>query len=215
MFTTHDYSLLSNLVFRDSYSGYRPNVIESPNGDGNWDTEKRYAHIAAKYLGNRNSSSRVLYEYLDRAHERSVEISIELGIPKAFWPKREYGAMRVLEYPPGSVTHPHVDFDLFTMMCYRNIKENFTYVGDKNDYWCPGLVRANELNDQIHFGEISELVIPYYKATPHEVIADHMDRTQYSIVYFSIPDHEAILPNGMTVGKWLEERMSRSRKDTI
>ena len=50
IFTPSEYYLLSELVFQDWYPGYRKNVVESPNGDGNWDTEKRYAHVAHKYL---------------------------------------------------------------------------------------------------------------------------------------------------------------------
>jgi hypothetical protein len=33
----------------------------------------------------------------------------------------------------------------------------------------------------------------------------------HSIVYFSIPNHDAILPDGTTVRDWLNERMARSR----
>ena len=70
------------------------------------------------------------------------------------------------------------------------------------------------LNQQIHFGEILELQMQgVYKATRHRVIADPESRIQYSIVYFAIPDWETKLPDGQTVGEWLEERLKRSRKE--
>jgi hypothetical protein len=211
MFNAHDYKILSDIVFHideegnPTYPGYRPNVVESPNGDKNWDTEKRYAHVATKYLEPYN---KVLMGYLHRAHNKAMEVAIELGIPKEFWPDIRYGALRVLEYPPGAVTHPHKDFDLFTLMMYRNTPEDFKYLSGKDVF----LMEAQQLNDQIHFGEILETLIPAYKANEHEVVADIFGRTQYSIVYFAIPDRAAVLPTGQTVGEWLEERLSRSRK---
>jgi len=228
MFTVHDYKVLSDLVFRDDYPGYRPEMIESPNGNGNWDTEKRYAHVATKYLNEMRKNSihvgsskkgdtfvraTILSEYLDKAHDRAVDIAIELGIPKEFWPVRSLSAMRILEYPPGAIAHPHVDFDLFTLMCYRNIPENFRYTQNDDLDECIPLMDAQKLNKQIHFGEILELVNPKFQATEHEVVADPEGRTQYSIVYFTIPDREAVLTTGETVGQWLDERYSRSRKE--
>ena len=213
MFTAKDYRILSDIVFQDSYPGYKKNVVESPNGDDNWDDEKRYAHVAMKYLEEykRVDSDRMMWllDYLNTANSKAVEVAIELGVPKAFWPDVRYGALRILEYPPGSIAHSHVDFDLFTLMCYRNVPDAFRY-SDSNEF-SDGLRRANELNSQIHFGEILELVIPRFPATPHEVSAMEQ-RTQYSIVYFAIPDHESILPDGTSVGAWLDERLSRSRK---
>lgn len=210
MFTAEDYGILSDLVFEDKYPGYRKNVIESPNGDGNWDTEKRYAHVAVKYLDEYNPYKvLVLDKYLSLANNRAIEIAIELGVPKVFWPDIRYSALRILEYPPGSISHPHTDFDLFTLMCYRNIPQNFKYTNNRISVQ---LDAANKLNKQIHFGEILELLLPSYKATEHQVMND-FERTQYSIVYFSIPDHEAVLPNGTTVGAWIDERIGRSRKE--
>ena len=223
MFTAADYRIISDIVFQDNYCGYRPTVVESPDGDGKWDDEKRYAHVADKYLKEwmgkqprgtshetyiRHQAS-ILGDYLHRANERAIEIAIELGVPKEFWPVEKYGALRILEYPPGAVTNSHVDFDLFTLMCYRNIADDFHYID-----WSDHLLEANKLNQQIHFGEILGLVVPGYKATRHEVIADPAERAQYSMVYFAIPDWEAELPDGQTVGKWLEERLERSRKET-
>jgi hypothetical protein len=190
-------------------------VVESPDGDGKWDSEKRYAHVAEKYLkeyaGQPNTAidSGILWDYLHQANDRAIEIAIELDVPKDFYPVEKYGALRILEYPPGAVTHPHYDFDLFTLMCYRNIPADFHYLG-----YCEHLLKARELNQQIHFGEILELVAPEYKATRHEVVADPDNQTQYSMVYFAIPDHKAVLPDGQAVKGWLDERMTRSRKVT-
>lgn len=227
MFTAHDYRILSDLVFRENYPGYRPNVVESPNGDGKWDGEKRYAHIADKYLKSawdklghikdwndesvkEHACLTTLSEYMNKAHVKALEVAVELGVPKAMWPNYKASAMRVLEYPPGSVSHEHTDFDLFTLMCYRNIPEDFRYTGQISEQ----LQLANQLNRQIHFGEILELVNSNFTPTGHKVIEDAMGRTQYSIVYFALPSHDAVLPDGQTVGEWLEERYSRSRKET-
>lgn len=213
MFTASDYKTISDIVFDDDeqYPGYRRNIIESPNGDGKWDEDKRYAHVATKYLEKYTNpfKSGTLRDYLFTAHTKALEIAIELGVPRSFWPDLQDSTLRILEYAPGAITHKHVDFDLFTLMCYRNIRDDFRYT---DSFGNKGLTRANELNSQIHFGEILELVIPEYKATPHEVIVDPLDRSQYSIVYFSIPVHDAVLPNGTTVGAWINERMGRSRK---
>ena len=82
----------------------------------------------------------------------------------------------------------------------------------KDEQMCTELIRAGKLNKHIHFGEIMELILPRNKATEHRVVyCDEI--TQYSIVYFSIPDHEAVLPNGTTVGAWIDERIGRSRKE--
>ena len=222
MFTAADYKIISDIVFQKNYPGYRPKVVESPDGDGKWDDKKRYGHVAEKYLrefknqGPKGTShetyaqyqATVLGDYLRQANEKAIQVAIELGVPKELWPVEKYGALRILEYPPGAITHPHVDFDLFTLMCYRNIPEDFHYVD-----WCDYLLEAGKLNQQIHFGEILELVVPEYKATRHEVVADPAARAQYSIVYFAIPDWNAELPDGQTVGEWLEPRLERSRKE--
>ena len=214
MFTNSDYRTLSDIVFQDNYPGYRPNVVESPNGDGKWDNDKRYAHVAHKYLEEYkpevDEMGQILDVYLNLANDRATDIAISLGVPKAFWPDVQYGALRILEYPQNAITNEHTDFDLFTLMCYRNIPEDFQYVGEVGT----GLEAANKLNQQIHFGEILELIMPSaYQATPHKVVADPLFRAQYSIVYFSIPDHASVLPSGITVGGWIDERIERSRKE--
>lgn len=188
MFTAKDYRILSNMVFKDDYPGYKPGVVESPDGDGKLDDQKKYAHVAFKYIkGNYGP----LTMYLERVHEKALDTAMEMGIPKAYWPAIEYSVIRVLEYPPGAVSHPHKDFDLFTINLYRNL---------------PGLV---EPQIPIHYGEMLEMINPNFPATEHHVEASGM--TQYSMVYFAIPDHNQVLPNGQTVGAWLEERLKRSR----
>lgn len=222
LFTASDYSLLHSLVFRDGYPGYKPNVVESPNGDGKLDDKKRYSHIAEKYLTqmSRNPDRARLEGFLDTAHAKALEVAVALGVPPAFWPSRTYSAMRVLEYGPDAITNQHTDFDLFTLMCYRNLPEYFkyrhSYAGNANTV-IQGLNSAKmlksvqPLNSQIHFGEILQEVNPSsFIATPHEVEASE-GPYQYSIVFFAIPPHESVLPSGLTVGKWLEERLSRSR----
>jgi hypothetical protein len=250
LFTASDYAKIHSIVFQPDYPGYKPNVIESPNGDGKLDTEKRYAHVAGKYLKEytdhkpftskyvpgeleelaaheyskivRNKNSDILSAYLDKAHDLSLQIAISIGVPKPFWPDKRYGALRVLEYGPTAVTNPHTDFDLFTLSCYRNLPEYFKYmdlVNGKTTYddfvtlnrSSKLLKTAQELNSQIHFGEILEVIDnKTFKANPHEVVASG-GAWQYSAVYFAIPSHEAKLGNGLTIKEWLDERLSRSR----
>lgn len=242
LLTASDYAKIHSLVFRDDYPGYKPNVVESPNGDGKLDTEKRYAHVAQKYLFQQNEYTlkyekangfhpsherdTVLQEYLNKAHDLSIQVAIAIGVPRPFWPVKKYGALRVLEYNGEAVTNPHKDFDLFTLMLYRNDESCFRYLeqpspgGDEADYheWLSARSKsrasmraAQQLNSQIHFGEILEEVNPkQWLATPHEVVASG-GPWQYSIVYFSIPDHSVMLPSGIDVGEWLRRRMERSR----
>jgi isopenicillin N synthase-like dioxygenase len=126
-------------------------------------------------------------------------------------------------YGPDAVMNPHKDFDLFTLMLYRNIPEHFKYISDHNEvgYNAQGSAKrqrvlraAQTLNAQVHFGELLEEIDGskenIWQATRHEVVASG-GPTQYSVVYFAIPPHEAVLANGTTVGKWLEERLARSR----
>ncbi len=217
LFTPSEYAHLHSLVFRNDYPGYTSNVVEAPNGDGNKDLEKRYAHVAYKYLasdsGVDKQTKNILTDYLEKAHALAIEVAIAIGVPSAFWPVREYGALRVLEYNSIATTAPHKDFDLFTLMCYRNLPDYFKYISqDASQYKKnKALHSAQKLNSQVHFGEILEEIDPdTFQATPHEVVASK-GPYQYSVVYFSIPSHDAVLKSGVTVGEWLKERMSRSR----
>lgn len=217
IFSAFDYATLSDIVFQEDYPGYRSNVIESPHGDGKLD-DKKFAHVAEKYLANYKPTNEFNVQFLKRllheTHDESIKIAVHMGIPKKFWPVKEFGAIRILEYSPEAITNPHTDFDLFTLMCYRNNESYFKYVDldlESPTEHVTSLQKARCMNNQIHFGEILEEIDPQlYKATPHEVIASNAE-TQYSIVYFAIPAHSAILPSGVTVGDWINERISRSR----
>jgi isopenicillin N synthase-like dioxygenase len=208
--------LLHSIVFRDGYAGYKPNVIEIPNGDGKADSLKRYAHIATKYFQTR-AERLALTPFLELAHSKALEISEALDLPYAFEPRIEYGALRILDYPPGAISNEHEDFDLFTLMCYRDQPDRFVAKHVKDDaslraYWLRGNPAPLEVlrhhNSQAHMGQLGT-EIGLGPATPHQVLAS--ETRQFSIVYFAIPDHASILPSGLTVRGWLNERMARSR----
>jgi len=203
-FSSIDYADLRARVFRPDYAGYKPNVVESPHGDGKLDAEKRYAHVSVKNMRT-DEERRDLLPYLELAHNQALKAARAMVLPVEFHPKMEFGALRVLEYPPGASSHRHEDFDLFTLMLYRNDPERFqvdeTHAGR-------ALAALQQVNTQGHLGEIaSELGLG--PATPHWV--EPSTTAQHSIVYFAIPDHAAWLPSGITVGEWLKERLARSR----
>jgi hypothetical protein len=205
------YRTLHEIVFSSNYPGYRPTVQEIPNGDGKVDADKRFAHIAEKYLKDYSDegAKKILNAALDDAHKLSLSVAKTLHVPKEFWPVRAYSNMRVLEYPVGAVSNLHTDFDLFTLMFYRDQPDCFkAHESRRVDAVNHRLNDARDLNPQLHLGEIAE-ILGVGTATQHEVVAS--DKVQHSIVYFAIPDHAAVLPNGVTVGDWLVERMSRSR----
>jgi hypothetical protein len=208
MFTQQDYSKLSSIVFQPGYPGYKPEVIEIPNGDGKADADKRYAHIATKYLNGVVKAS-TLRMYLTEAHDQAVHVAELLEVPEEFMPVMEYGALRILEYPPGAVSHEHQDFDLFTLMLYRDQPDKF--ISDWHDM--PENVR--KVNAQCHMGQLGEY-IGLGSATSHSVLPS--ETPQHSIVYFAIPNHHAMLSKydldgdpDLTVREWLNERMKRSR----
>src|SRR5688572_8116886 len=99
IFNPSEFDALRSLVFVEGYAGYKPNVIEIPNGDGKRDEQKRYAHIASKYL--RGDSDSRLWQALYRCHERALQVADFLGLPKEWRPNLHASALRVLEYPPG------------------------------------------------------------------------------------------------------------------
>lgn len=140
MLTASDYAILHKLVFADDYPGYKPEVVESPNGDGKLDSAKRYSHVAEKYLSikkypnnglnlelilQHNENVGTLHSYLAKAHDLATQVAISIGVPPQFWPCRKESALRVLEYGPLAVSHEHTDFDLFTLSLYRNLPEYF------------------------------------------------------------------------------------------
>jgi hypothetical protein len=202
-FEKEDYDRLHELAFAPGYPGYKPEVREIPNGDGVVDQDKKYAHIATKYLDKQ--PDRDLYRYLKKAHDLAVAAADLAKIPKAFMPKIEFGALRILDYPAGAVSARHTDFDLFTLMVYRDKPALFK----GHDVEVSETLRKIQLlNPQAHLGEIAEL-LGLGAATPHETLAS--PDWSGSIVYFAIPDHAAVLPTGQTVGDWIAERVARSR----
>jgi hypothetical protein len=208
MFSESDYSRLHDLVFRPDYSGYKATVIEIPNGDGKADVEKRYAHVATKYLKT-SEQHYALFPYLRKAHDLALKMAEAAGIPEKYMPRLEYGALRVLDYPPGAVSNRHEDFDLFTVMCYRDQPALFQSEEVYETVEAKEVIRRmRELNPQAHLGQLGQ-EIGLGPATPHWVCAG--EKRQRSIVYFAIPDHDAVLPSGVTVRDWLNERMARSR----
>lgn len=205
VFNKNDYDTLHNLVFRSNYAGYKPTVIEIPNGDGKADVEKRYAHVAPKYFQT-DEERRQLMPFLEIAHTQALMIAKALQLPPDYMPRIEYGALRILDYPPGAISNEHEDFDLFTLMCYRDQPDRFV----SREVDTPTLVTMRKYNAQAHLGQIGT-DIGLGAATPHEVLAS--DTRQSSIVYFAIPDHNSILSHGITVRDWLNERMARSRTE--
>lgn len=212
MFTKQDYEALHSLVFQDDYPGYRKEVKEIPNGDGKVDADKRYAHVATKYLSK--SPSLVLLRYLERAHELALEVARALGVPAELTPRFTECALRVLEYPSGVGGHKHTDFDLFTLSLYRSEPARLKLDQDSPvEGW---LDRARDLSPGLHIGELGELV-GLGEATRHHV--EPSTETQYSIVYFALPSPDAVVATGsplygsvpLTAGAWLAERYARSR----
>ncbi len=213
LFTKEEYDRLHSLVFVEGYSGYKPTVQEIPNGDGKVDADKKYAHVAPKYLLT-DQQKTDLMPFLQKAFDLATAMADLARVPPGFMPKIEYGALRILDYPPGAVSNKHEDFDLFTTMCYRDIPGLF--VADDTGPASFGLRRLQLLNKQAHIGQMGE-IIGLGKATPHEVLATTPEQgNQHSIVYFSIPDWNSVLPAHagkpeIKVVDWLNERMAQSR----
>lgn len=199
----HDYDVLHGLVFRDGYPGYKPTVKEIPNGDGKVDEDKRFAHVAEKY-----TDDPVLLGYLGQAHAEAIRVARAIGIPEAFMPDMSRSALRVLEYPPGAVSNRHEDFDIFTLMMYRDQPRCF--VAHDEHGVDLRLSQLQDVSPLAHFGELAR-EIDFAEATPHEVTASSV--AQHSIVYFAIPRWEAFLPSGETVKDWLNRRMAQSRTE--
>lgn len=197
IFTSHDYDLLHSLVFQLGYPGYRPGLTEIPNGDGKADREKRFAHIAPKYLrGYDGPGLRLLWTAYREAFDVAKDWAEDLNVPADFAPDFDACALRILDYPPGAGSAEHSDFDLFTINAYRNVPN-------------PGLPEG-----EIHIGQIGELV-GLGRATMHHVVGT--PEPQQAIVFFVLPAHGAVLPDGRRVGPqtepgtWLHWRMTQSR----
>lgn len=192
MFTAADHARLATL-FTSYYSGYKPDVKESPNGDGKIDVGKRYLHINLKY----NPPEWALY-YLARAHMEACRVAEALDCP--LYPKIENATLRVLEYPAGAGSEEHTDYDLFSLHCYRSHASDFVRLD-------PVDPRAEVINPHFHVGEIGEIV-GLGKATRHMVPA--RPYPQQAIVYFAWPAFSDKL-GAVTAREWLAERSARSR----
>lgn len=195
LFSAADHKSLSRL-FAAGYPGYRPEVLEAPNGDGKVDATKRYLHVALKY-----DPPSWAKPYLARAHFEACRIAEALQVPDAYYPKVENGTLRVLEYPVGAGSAEHTDFDLFSVHCYRSTAGDFVRTSTVDP-------RAEAIDPGVHIGEIGEDV-GIGTATRHYVPG--RDYSQQSVVYFAMPAMNARLPGGLLVSEWLAERYARSR----
>lgn len=182
IFNGADFATLAQLFDRPGYAGYKPDVVESPNGDGNLDAGKRYLHVALKY----DPPAWALW-FLARAHWEACRVAEALGVPAEYYPRIADGTLRVLEYPVDAGSAMHTDMSLFTVKCFRDPEL------DKSPF---------------HIGELGTLV-DLGPAAPHSIPA--LSVPQRSIVYFAMPDHQARLPGGQPVWHWLQERIKRSR----
>lgn len=201
IFTAQDYADLARLFKEPGYKGYKPEVLEAPNGDGKVDVSKRYLHVALKY-----DPPEWAMRLLARAHHEACRIAEAMRVPDAFYPRVQDGTLRVLDYPAGAGSAEHTDFDLFTVHCFRTTPEDFVILADPCD--APALKAGRALNPGLHLGQLSE-EIGLGPATRHLVPAQPYE--QRSIVYFAMPALNARLRNGLEVREWLAERYSRSR----
>ena len=203
-----EYNKLAAFAFSEGNPGYKPEVVESPNGDGVWDEKKKYAHIAPKYFSVTPSdlhgldNAKAMY---NKAHDVADSVCKHLGLPEKYWGGPD-STLRVLHYPPGATTAPHTDFNLFTICMYRDDINAFKYLEGENEII---LAKGRRLSPGLHIGEIMT-EINGAQATKHEVLGT--DNTQCSAVFFVVPAHDAILPSGKTVGEWMANRIKRSRK---
>lgn len=196
LFEDKDYNLLHSLFELTGYAGYKPEVLEAPNGDGNIDAKKRYLHVALKY-----SPPAWAQWYLSRAHFEACRIAEAIGVPDKYYPKAENGTLRVLEYGPGVGSATHTDFDLFTVHCYRSHPNDFKRVTRVDS-------RAESIDPDVHYGDIAE-AIGIGDATKHYV--PERDYAQQAIVYFAMPANDAIMPDGTKAIDWIADRYKRSR----
>ncbi len=209
MFTEDDYQRMHRAVFSDCpdcpYPGYRRGTIEYPNGDANAGTY-RYAHVALKYLPGYGQAwhRNMLTRYLLEAHALAEQVHDALDGPAEFRPDLRYGALRVLEYDPGAYSPLHTDASLFTLHLYRNSFDAF-----RRDPAVPVLSeRALAINPGLHIGRLGN-VVGLGAATPHWTVPS--EERQLAIVYFAIPDWAARLPDGETVGAWIDRTISAMR----
>lgn len=195
-----DYLALAQL-FHTGYPGYKPDVVELPNGDGKADVAKRYLHVATKYAPPLHAA-----DMFYAAFGMACVVAEALGLPPSLRPSVNACALRVLEYPAGAGSELHTDFDMFTLNLWRSEP-------------VPGMEARTVAGCSVHLGELGE-IFGLGKAEPHSVPA--LDHPQQSLVFFALPDPSVELPllprfsdacgNRLyTVGQWLAERYARSR----
>ena len=210
MFSALDYAKLHEIVFRlhadgmPAYPGYRPQIVESPNGDGVKDTEKKYAHVSTKYLAEMcdGIEKDTLNYYHTRSFEESLRIALRLRIPPEFWPSYSHGALRVLEYPVGSGSAAHTDVSLLTVNLYRDQPNKLSTFAPGSGW------TSSDTVPTYHLGRLGREV-GAGTASPHMVIPS--DTIQKSLVYFAVCDHGQTLPSGQNVGEWVSREMSKMR----
>jgi hypothetical protein len=198
-----DYMLLHRLVFSGDWPGYKPDVVEYPNGDGKADVAKRYAHIRHEHLrqGNGDPGREFAADIFETCFRRACEVAVSLGIPSQYWPAREECCLRVLDYPPGAGSAEHTDFDLFTLNVYRNLPELLVSAPESS---------FGEGFEDVHAGELLKECGMGYDAAPHYVEASPHE-AQFSVVFFAMPSKAAKLTSGITSEDWVAERKARSR----
>lgn len=185
---------LYQTMFSHGFTGYTPAIAEAPNGNGKVDVQKRYSHLNRRTLPSASPAEiGLLSTVFNGCMGAAFEHVRTMNIPHSFMPSAEDSTLRVLEYPPGATSAEHTDFDLFTINLYRS----------HEDLIVPKM--------PIHFGELAEIISGgWLKATSHHVKA-HSTQTQRSAVFFVMPRLDAVLPDGVTVRAWLNERKSRAR----
>lgn len=215
LFDEHDYDAIAEACFDPKWPGYTPSVVESGNGDGVWDEQKQYAHVAPKYFNGPTDDNLELRIFYGRAVEHARKACVSLGIDESL--VGPDSTMRVLHYPAGAGAAQHTDFCLFTLRLYRSTDLGFMYLGYDSPGWGAAVSVTHEHHRSarrrfpgIHFGEIWRELIGHY-ADRHEVFP--ISEPSQSIVFFVVPPHETVLPSGVTVGDWLKERKERSRKE--
>lgn len=207
IFDAYVYTQLHGLFHPSNrYAGYKPGVKEIPNGDGRVDFGKRFLHVALKY-----NPPRWAKDILAVAHFRACEVFKALGWPAELMPAVENANLRVLEYPEGTGSARHKDFDLFTVNCWRNIPSDLVMTDAPERGW-----------SEVHMGELAE-IYGLAKADPHEV--PERPYQQKAIIYFASPAMATPLPEPIvfpevegfparmvrTSGEWQIERTNRSR----
>lgn len=189
LFSRADYELLYPIMFSPEWPGYTPATCEAPNGDTSIDVGKRYSHANLSIFSKAGPLHKFVRPLWEKAYVYAYTVAINSGLPV---PDIQNSTLRLLEYPPHTGSAMHVDFDMFTVNCYRNLPNR-------------GLP-----NQEVHWGELSEL-LGYLQlpATPHQVTPG--PHTQHSIVFFAMPLGGKILASGQTVSEWVKERKARSR----